>query len=103
MKEQYKAIGSFGTLGIEIALSILFGSYAGYWADGKLGTSPVFVVLGFGFGCAAAVKSVRRAHREMQEVAKREEREQGNPAPMFDKPGEADRADDEGDQGHGSA
>jgi ATP synthase protein I len=85
VKEQYKAIGNFATVGLEIALSILLGSGAGYWADGKLGTSPALVIVGFGFGCAAAVKAVMRAYREMQAIAKREEAEQGNPAPLFEK------------------
>ena len=86
MKPELKAIGSFGTVGLEIALSILLGTYAGYWGDGKLGTSPALVILGFGFGCAAAIKVVLRAYREMQAVARQEEREQGNPAPLFEKP-----------------
>jgi ATP synthase protein I len=91
VKEEYKAIGSFATLGLEIVLSILFGAGAGWWADGKLGTSPALVLVGAGFGCAAAVRAVLRALREMKAVSLAEERAEGNPAPMFEKPDEPAR------------
>ena len=89
MKDEYKALGGLGTLGIEVVLSILFGSYLGYWGDKKLGTAPALLIVGFGFGCAAAIRAGLRAYREMQAVAKREEQSQGNPAPLFD-PADAD-------------
>jgi ATP synthase protein I len=100
VNEAYKAIGNFGTVGLEIALSILFGTYVGYWADGKLGTSPALVIVGFGFGCAAAVKVVHRAYKEMQIIAKREESEQGNPAPLFEKPDPVRKPDEPKDEIH---
>ncbi|HEY4119325.1 MAG TPA: AtpZ/AtpI family protein [Byssovorax sp.] len=85
-KQHYQALGDFGTLGIEIALSILFPGYVGYWADGKLGTSPWLMLVGGAFGIAAAVRAVMRALARMNKVARDEEREQGNPAPMYDEP-----------------
>lgn len=80
---QYKSLGAFGTLGLEIVLSVLLGLWIGTKLDGWLGTSPWMAVLWFGFGCAAAVKAVHRSWRQMQAAAKREEAEEGNPAPQF--------------------
>jgi hypothetical protein len=84
MKQEYKALGSFGTLGLEIVLCILLGLFLGRWLDGKLGTEPYVSVVGFLFGLAAAVKAIVRTWKEMQKETAREEREQGNPAPMYE-------------------
>lgn len=86
MKSHYKALGEYGTLGIEIALCILFGSWGGSWLDGKFGTAPVLLILGFFFGLGAAGKAVHRSWQQMQKEAAREEREQGNPAPLWKEP-----------------
>jgi len=84
MKAEYKALGSFGTLGLEIVLCILVGALGGRWIDGKIGTAPGFLIFGFICGLGAAGKAVARSLREMKEVTAREEREQGNPAPRFE-------------------
>jgi ATP synthase protein I len=86
MKPEYKALGSFGTLGLEIVLCILFGVFGGRWIDSKLDTEPVFILLGFIFGLGAAGKALLRTWKEMKEVTAKEEREQGNPAPQFEPP-----------------
>ena len=63
----WKGVGSYGTVGLEVVLSILLCFFAGRWADGKLGTSPYLALVGGAFGLAAAVRSVLRALREMQQ------------------------------------
>ncbi|MGZ6988308.1 MAG: AtpZ/AtpI family protein [Thermoanaerobaculia bacterium] len=85
MRDEYKAVGSWGTLGLEIVLSVMIGFFGGRWLDGKLGTDPYLSVLGFFFGCGAAVKSLLRTMKEMQAVTAREEKEHGNPAPVWDR------------------
>lgn len=80
---QYRGLGAFGTLGLEIVLSVLLGLWIGTKLDEWLGTSPWMAVLWFAFGCAAAVKAVHRSWKDMQAAAKREEAEEGNPAPQF--------------------
>lgn len=85
-----KGMGQYGTVGLEMVLSILFGLFIGTKLDAWLGTSPWLAVVWFGFGCAAAAKSVHRAWKGMQADAKREESEEGNPAPLF--PDDKDRA-----------
>ncbi|MBL8739487.1 MAG: AtpZ/AtpI family protein [Myxococcales bacterium] len=80
----YKGLGGFGTLGFEILLSIGVASFAGAWADGKLGTSPWLTLLGVALGVATAVRAIQRALAMMNREAAREECEQGNPKPIFE-------------------
>ena len=82
--DEWRGVGSFGTIGLEIVLCIAFGFFGGRWLDEKFGTAPYLAGLGFVFGLAAAIKSVMRAHAEMQALAAKEEREQGNPSPIYD-------------------
>jgi F0F1-type ATP synthase assembly protein I len=90
--DNWRGVGSFGTIGLEIVLSIAFGFFGGRWLDGRFGTAPWISIVGFCFGVAAAVKSVHRAMTEMRAEAEREEREQGNPRPRYDVP-ERERSD----------
>jgi hypothetical protein len=83
LRPDWRGTGSLSTIGLEVALSIVLPLVAGNWADGKLHTGPWLALLGFGFGFAAAVRAMVRAWREMQAIAAKEEREQGNPAPTF--------------------
>ena len=80
----YQGLGGFGPLGLEILPSLALFTYVGYWADGKLGTGPWLTLLGVGVGVVAAVRAVQRALRQMNRAAAREEREQGNPKPIFE-------------------
>ncbi len=82
--DEWRGVGSFGTLGLEIVLCIAFGFFGGRWLDEKFSTAPYLAGLGFVFGLAAAIKGVMRAHAEMQALAAKEEREQGNPLPRYD-------------------
>lgn len=88
--EMYKGLGGFGTLGLEIVLSILLGLFGGRWLDGRFGTEPILMWAGFAFGIAMSVHATHRALRLMRAAAAREERAEGNPAPLYET--EADRA-----------
>jgi F0F1-type ATP synthase assembly protein I len=70
--ERYRALATFGTIGIEIALSILIGLFAGRWLDGKLGTHYLALV-GFFIGVIAAGRALWRALQVAQKVAAKEE------------------------------
>src|SRR4051812_31056257 len=98
MKDEYKAVGSWGTLGLEIVLSIMIGVFGGRWLDGKLGTDPWLTALGFFFGCAAATKAVLRTMKEMKAVTAREEKEQGNPSPAWERPADREKPRDDRDK-----
>jgi hypothetical protein len=99
MKDEYKAVGSWGTLGLEIVLSVMVGFFGGRWLDSKLGTDPYLGVLGFFLGCGAAVKSIMRTLNEMKAVTAREEKEHGNPAPRWERPDDERKERDPGPPG----
>lgn len=75
VQQDWKALGSYGTLGMEIALSVVVGLFGGQWLDKKLGTHWLTWV-GFAYGLAAAgraiYRAVRKSNREAEELDKRE-------------------------------
>lgn len=79
MQHHWKEIGGYGTLGLEIALSVLVGLLGGQWLDGRLGTGPWLTLLGACFGVATGFRflwrALRRANREAAR-ADEEEREE---------------------------
>jgi len=99
VKDQYKAVGSWGTLGLEIVLSVMIGFFGGRWLDAHAGTAPWLSLLGFLFGCGAAGKSIHRTWQEMAAVTAREEREQGNPMPRFDSARDREEAEKDAEKG----
>lgn len=50
----------YGSLGIEMAASVLIGTFIGYWIDKWLGTSPWILIIGFVFGAAAGFRNLYR-------------------------------------------
>lgn len=80
----YKGLGGFGTLGLEIILGLGLFTFIGNWADGKLQTSPWLTLVGIALGVGAAIRAIQRALKMMNREAAREEREQGNPKPIFE-------------------
>jgi len=97
----YRGVAGAGTLGLEIALSIGVGLVGGRWLDTRWGTTPWMSLLGLGVGLIVAIKAVVRVMKLLRENAAREEREQGNPAPLYESSSEraARRERDEaGDQ-----
>lgn len=87
----YKGLGGYGTLGLEIVLSFLIGLFGGRWLDDRYGTSPWCFFGGVALGIVLSVKAITRAMRLMRQVAEREEREYGNPKPLFESSSERDR------------
>lgn len=80
-----KALSSnVGTVGIEFVLSLVVGFFGGHWLDGRLGTGPYLTILGVCFGLAAGGRAIWRAAQHMRRDAEREEREEGNPKPLFE-------------------
>ncbi len=57
-------------LGLQFVLSLLLFLYLGQWVDGKLGTSPWFMILGVFTGATAAFYSM---YRKLKAVELREE------------------------------
>jgi len=77
VQQYWKGIGSYGTVGLEFALSVLFGLAVGSWLDEKFGTAGWLAVIGFGFGLAAGARAVyralKRANREAEELEQQDQ------------------------------
>ncbi len=78
MYDRYKGLGTYGTVGLEIVLSILFWSWLGHWADGKVGARGWCTLVGFGFGLAASARAIIRTARELRRETERQDRRHGN-------------------------
>ena len=76
VQQDWKSIGTYGTVGLELAISILVGLAGGRWIDQRLHTEPWFSITGFAFGTAAGVRFVwralQRANREADRLAEQE-------------------------------
>ena len=90
MKQNWKGLGTYGTVGLELAISVLFGLFVGQWLDRKLGTRWI-VLVGFGLGLAAGVRTLWRAVKQANEEADRLDREEREARKKFDD--DADRRD----------
>jgi ATP synthase protein I len=76
VKQDWKGMASYGTVGLEVVLSVLLGLIGGWWLDGRLGSGPWLTLLGLAYGVAAAARALyraaRRATKEAEELDRRE-------------------------------
>ena len=67
-KEMFSALMTYGTLGLEMGISLAVGLAIGYFLDGHFKTSPVFTIVFMMFGLAAGMKRLyslwKKAERE---------------------------------------
>ena len=66
LRSDWKATGSYGTIGLEVVLSVLVGLGGGIWIDSKLDSAPVAAIIGMVLGVAAAIRAVYRAAKQMK-------------------------------------
>jgi ATP synthase protein I len=50
----------FSEIGVSLLVTTLIGVLVGYWADGQLGTLPIFVIVGFLAGAGAGTVTIYR-------------------------------------------
>jgi F0F1-type ATP synthase assembly protein I len=67
----WKGLGSYGTLGLEIVLGLLLPCYVGAWADKRWSTGNTFLIIGFVLGIAHGVRAVKRALDQTKREAER--------------------------------
>jgi ATP synthase protein I len=76
VQQYWKGVGRYSSVGLEFALSILFGLFVGRWLDQKLGTHGWLSLVGAGFGLAAGIRTLwrvlRQANREADELERQE-------------------------------
>lgn len=63
-----RALSDYMGMGLQISASFAFFVFLGYWADGKLGTSPLMLLVGVVLGMAGMVlvlmKVLRQANKK---------------------------------------
>ncbi|MFO0675130.1 MAG: AtpZ/AtpI family protein [Polyangiaceae bacterium] len=69
----WKAYGRYGSIGIELVLSMLLGLFLGYRGDAKFGTKPWLTLLGFAVGCYAGFRQLFVAAKKMERDVEAEE------------------------------
>lgn len=60
----WRIAGFTGAVGIEVAVAIVIGYFAGGWLDRKFGTAPWLMYIGFLAGVGAAIKALIRVTRD---------------------------------------
>jgi ATP synthase protein I len=72
----WKGYGSYGSVGLELALSVLVGLFGGRWLDSKLGTAPWLTWIGLGLGIIAGYRAIwlalKQANREAKKADERD-------------------------------
>ena len=56
----YAQAGTYISLGLQFAISILLCLFIGLWVDSELGTTPLFLLLGTFFGAGAGFYNLYR-------------------------------------------
>lgn len=74
VQKNWKGIGSYSTVGLELVLSILVGLFGGRWLSQKLHAGSSLTIVGLCFGIAAGVRTVWRALQRANREALDEER-----------------------------
>ena len=72
-KELFNAILTYGTLGIEMGLSLAIGLGIGYYLDRYFGTSPILLLLFMMFGIAAGMKRLYSLWKKAEEADERDD------------------------------
>ena len=73
MRSDLRGLGDYGTVGLDLVLSILLGFFGGRWLDGKLGAHGWLTVLGFLLGVIAGFRSLYRAAVKMRKETEAED------------------------------
>ena len=56
-----RELASHSSLGLTVALSIFIGLFIGVYLDKRFGTNPWLMLIGLGFGIAAAFSNIVKA------------------------------------------
>jgi F0F1-type ATP synthase assembly protein I len=71
----FKGVGTYGTIGLDFAVSVALGLWAGRWADNRFHTTPWLMMVGLLLGVAVGFNLLWKAMRTMQRETERDERQ----------------------------
>jgi F0F1-type ATP synthase assembly protein I len=76
--DQGPGAGAFANFGLQFVVALLFFLYIGQWVDRRLGTAPVFLLIGIFVGAGGSFYAMYRklmAAQEREDQARREAKE----------------------------
>jgi ATP synthase protein I len=91
----WKDFGRYGTVGIELILSMAIGYYGGRAIDARVGGHGWVTFAGFLAGVAVGFRSIFATARHMQKDIERAERSERGEDPWQEKPSERNGKDDD--------
>ena len=83
MQPYWKGYGTYGSVGLELAVSVLLGLFGGRWLDSKLGTDPWLTWIGLGLGIVTGYRAVWLALKKANREAKRADEQARNARKNF--------------------
>lgn len=89
------------SVGIELALSVLIGLFAGRWVDRRLGTDPWLMILGLSLGFAAGLRSLMKMMARVTKEADASDAKNGIAASAIPADEEAPPSEDDRKPGGG--
>lgn len=93
-----KSVGKYGSVGLELIISMAIGYYAGHWLDGRFGTTWIALV-GFLLGCYAGFRALFKAAKTMQRDIENDEKLERGEDPWAPKdPSDDDDVDGKSDK-----
>ena len=63
-----RTLGYVSTVGISMAAAIAIGALLGLWLDKKYGTEPWLLIVGLGFGVAAAFRNLYLMYKKIKDI-----------------------------------
>jgi F0F1-type ATP synthase assembly protein I len=92
VKQDWKGVGRYGTVGLELALSVLVGLFGGQFLDRRFHTEPWLMLLGLAYGVAAGVRGLYRAAERATREAEALDRREREKRKQYRESHERDRA-----------
>ncbi len=71
-KEMLASFLTYGTLGIEMGVSLAIGLAIGYYLDRHFGTAPILTLIFMGFGLAAGMRRLYELWKKMEKDDERD-------------------------------